>query len=305
MPLHPAGSRYEPMRPEPSVADLTTQPRIPARDDAEQFSEYCRPRRFLDLLAPLGVDVQGARIADLGTGFGSTAIECARSGAREVIAFDANLERLAIVDERAAAAGVRVETRQINLLSPPVEGGEVDVAFLIGVVEYAGLWDETKEPSDLQRQVFQTALSILRPGGVLVFGSKNRIWPRFIVEDPHTHLPLVNVLPRRAADALSWRMRRTPYRHHIHGARKWESLLRETGFRQVRGYRPYFSYQLPVLIPNRPSLRLVSTIRNLPLSDEEARAARGPRWLPKSLLMGLTGDLGLPVSHSVLMLAWK
>jgi SAM-dependent methyltransferase len=293
------------MRPEPFVADLATQPRIPARDDAEEFSKYRRPRRFLDLLVPYGVDVRGARVADLGTGFGSIAIECARSGAREVIAFDANLERLATVDERAGAAGVHVETREINLLTPLEERVEADVAFLIGVVEYAGLWDETKEPSDLQRRVFQTAFSVLRPGGVLVFGSKNRIWPRFIVDDVHTHLPLVNALPRSAADALSRRLRGTPYRHHIHGPRKWESMLRETGFREVRGYRPYFSYQLPILIPDRPALRLVRAIRSLPLSDEEARAARGPRWLPKAVLMGLAGDLGLPISHSVLMLARK
>lgn len=293
------------MHPQPFIADLATQPRIPARDDADEFSEYRRPRRFLDLLAPLGIEVRGARVADLGTGFGSIAIECARSGAREVIAFDANLERLAIVDERAAAAGVHVKTRQINLLSGHPEGLEADLAILIGVVEYAGLWDETREPSDLQREVFQTALSILRPGGVLVFGSKNRIWPRFIVDDIHTRLPLVNVLPRRAADALSRRLRGVPYRHHIHGARKWESLLREAGFSEVRTYRPYFSYQLPLLIPERPTLRLVGALRRLSLSDEEAQAARGSRWLPKALLMGLTGDLRLPVSHSVLMLARK
>jgi hypothetical protein len=140
---------------------------------------------------------------------------------------------------------------------------------------------------------------------VLVFGSKNRIWPRFIVDDVHTHLPLVNILPRRAADALSQRLRGTPYRHHIHGPRKWESLLREAGFNEVRAYRPYFSYQLPLLIPERSALKLVRAIRCLPLSDEEARAARGPRWLPKAVLMGLAGHLGLPISHSVLMLAWK
>jgi SAM-dependent methyltransferase len=280
-------------------------PCIPARDDATELADFHRAQRFLELLGTVGVSVAGRRIADLGTGYGSIAIECARAGAAEVLALDADDDRLAEVRRRADAAGVQLDTRHANLLSPPADLHQADLAFLIGVVEYAGLWDQGESVHALQRSVLATAHTVLGEGGTLVLGSKNRLWPRFAVADVHTRLPLVNVLPRRAADRLSRAMSGRPYRHHVHSPTGWRRLLVESGFRDVRTYIPYFSYQLPILISERPSLKLLKSIAALTLSSTEDAAARGARWRAKAVLMGVAGHLRLPVSHSVVMVARK
>jgi SAM-dependent methyltransferase len=280
-------------------------PWIPARDDAKELAHFRRAQRFLDLLSTIGVTVRGRRVADLGTGYGSIAIECARAGAANVVALDADAERVAEVQGRARTAGVLVDTRQANLLSPPADVSTADVAFLIGVVEYAGLWDEGQPVRALQRRVVSTAHAALREGGTLVFGTKNRLWPRFVIDDVHTHLPFVNVLPRGAADRVSRALTDGPYRHHLHSPGGWAKLVTEAGFREVRLYVPYFSYQLPILITERPSLRLVTTVGTMHLAPEDDAAARGSLWLIKALLMGVAGHLRLPLSHSVLVIARK
>ena len=47
-----------------------------------------------------------------------------------------------------------------------------DVALLIGVVEYAGLWSLDEPVSLLQRRVFETAFQMLAPGGTVVVGRR-------------------------------------------------------------------------------------------------------------------------------------
>jgi 2-polyprenyl-3-methyl-5-hydroxy-6-metoxy-1,4-benzoquinol methylase len=188
---------------------------IPARDDATEFPEFDRGTRFLGVLEEIGVGVAGRTVADLGTGFGSTALAAARAGATRVLALDANEERLAVVVERAARGGLDVEVVRGNLLAPPVMAASVDVAFMVGVIEYAGLWGENSPVADLQRQVLSGAWRMLRPGGVLILATKNRLWPKYAVSDPHTRQVGVNVLPRRWAVALWRRRAHQPYRHHI------------------------------------------------------------------------------------------
>lgn len=283
----------------------STHPTIPARDDATEFTTFRRGTRFLALLQELGVSVRDSRLIDLGAGYGSIAIAAARAGAASVVACDINLERLSAVAQRAAHAGVEVEARQVNLLEPQEKIPPADIALLIGVVEYAGLWDMEAPPEDLQTRVFQTAYSALRSGGVLVFGSKNRAWPRFLFKDIHTGRPLVNSLPRALADMLSRRIDGRPYRHWVHTPRGWSRLIRAAGFSKLTVYHPYFSYQFPVKIVERPSFRVISDLRRLRLHRDERAVAMGSLWLPKALLMAVSALAGLPLSQSLIVTAEK
>lgn len=278
---------------------------IPARDDANEFGSFDRGMRFLAALEEMGLTVQGRRVADLGTGFGSIAIAAARSGAERVLAFDSDADRLRVVAERARAADVELETVPMNLLSPSRDLPHVDLALLIGVVEYAGLWDSRSSVVALQRRIFETAHRMLEPGGLLVFASKNRLWPPFVLRDVHTGRPLVNALPRRSADALARLLGKEGYRHYIHSPRGWAGLLHEAGFRSVETYYPYFSYQFPLLIVRRPSVEAIRAIRSRPATEEEAYAALGRLWRLKAALMALGAMLGVPLSHAVIMKAEK
>jgi len=297
-------SADKPGRLDPAAVD-TDGPSIPALDDAGSFPSIDRGARFLSLVETIGVAVAGRTVVDLGTGYGSLAIAAAKAGAAQVIAADANGRRLAEVESRARQVDASVEVIEANLLDHKLDIPPADVAFLIGVVEYAGLWDADRPVEELQRRVFISAHRALAPGGVLVFGSKNRLWPRFTVGDVHTGQPLVNALPRGLAERLSRLLGRRSYRHHIHTPGHWASLLREAGFRSTHLYFPYFSYQFPVFIEEQPSLAAIRPLWTMSLSPEEARVALGRFWLPKALLMAIGGQTGIPLTHSVLITARK
>jgi len=278
---------------------------IPARDDAREFRTFARGTRVLRAFTDLSITVDQQRVVDLGAGYGSLSIACAREGARDVLAVDANQDRLDAIGARSREQQVDVRTRQANLLDPWDDQANADVVFLIGVVEYAGLWDEHADVRDLQRRVFHTALEVLKPGGLLVFSSKNRLWPRFIFKDVHTDQPLVNLLPRSAADAVSRRLSGSPYRHHIRSPKGWASLIASAGFSQVQTFVPYLSYQFPLAIVDRPSFGDIKRVRRLPQNDEERRAAWGRMGTLKAALMAAAGSAGIQMGSAVVATARK
>lgn len=278
---------------------------IPVRDDAEEFSTFRRGPNVLRALTAIGISPRGRRVVDLGAGYGSLSIACAEAGAADVLAVDINHERLNAIAERGAAAGLQVRTRQANLLEPWGAAGDADLVFLVGVVEYAGLWDENGDVSDLQTAVFRAAYDALRPGGRLVFGSKNRLWPRFAVKDAHTRQPLVNVLPRDKADQLSLRHSGRPYRHHVQTPQGWANLIGRAGFDAIETYVPYLSYQFPLAIVKTPSFKDIRTARSIPDTAEERAVAWGKAGTVRALIMASAGAVGVQMGSSVMAVAQK
>lgn len=281
----------------------------PVRDDAREFPSFDRGAHFLNAISGIGVTVQNQRVADLGAGYGSIAIACAKAGAAHVVAIDANPERVSEIAQRTTELGIVIKTAQANLLEP-LSGfidNPVQVAFLIGVVEYAGLWKSDEPVEVLQQRVFEHALQILNPGGVLVVATKNRLWPRYVFRDMHTKQPLVNALPRRVADLLSRKLRGTPYREHIQSPQDWKCLLLGAGFRKVTCYYPLFSYQFPLLVVEKPKLQHVRQLvgQSDALPAEVATSAFGRYRVPKALLMVLSSAVHVPLSSAVIIKAEK
>ncbi len=73
-------------------------PSIPALDDRVELPGVPRGEHFIELLASIGVQVEGRHLADLGSGFGSIAIAAAQAGAASVAALDASADRLQELD---------------------------------------------------------------------------------------------------------------------------------------------------------------------------------------------------------------
>jgi SAM-dependent methyltransferase len=278
---------------------------IPALDDAADYSDVDRGSLFLGALEQVGVSVVGATVADLGTGFGSIAIAAAKRGARGVLAVDVDPDRLSVVRGRARAAEVELETVEGNLLDLPASLGHIDIAFLIGVVEYAGLWDPESSVDDLQQRVLKTGFDALKPGGVLIVGSKNRLWPWFFLKDAHTGRPLVNFLPRQWADSVSRTIGGRPYRHHIHSPQRWARMLQSVGFSSVTCFFPYFSYQFPLFLVARPSFGAIREVRVRLRSMGDTNAAIGRLWRLKAAVMAFGGAAHVPLSHGVILVARK
>ena len=278
---------------------------IPARDDVAELETFHRGDRMMAALREIGVEVAGKRVIDLGAGYGSCAIAAASAGAASVLAVDIHQDRLDVIAARANERGVEVEVRRSNLLHAETLGGEADVVFLVGVVEYAGLWDPGKPVSALQERVFATAYKSLREGGQLVFGSKNRLWPKYVVKDVNTGQPVVNVLPRQVADWLSLRMSGERYRHHIYSPAGWAKLMQQAGFGRVQWFSPFLSYQFPLNIVSRPTARHVREIRRSLSNPEEGKVAWGRLGTARASLMVVSSTVGLPVAHSVVAIATK
>ena len=278
---------------------------IPVRDDAAEGTGVSRGDWLLRALAEIDVRVTDLDVVDLGAGYGSISIAAAVAGARSVTAVDVHSDRLEAIERRSQAAGVLVRTRRLNLLEGWSQAAEADLVFLIGVVEYAGLWDLDAPVSQLQTQVFTTAFDALRPGGRLVFASKNRLWPRFVFRDANTSQPLVNVLPRAAADRVSRRLDGRPYRHHVHSARGWQDLVRSAGFAEARVYTPYLSYQFPLKLADRPSVAAQRAVSRLDLSPEARRLSWGRTGAAKAMITTVCGMANLSVAHGVFVVATK
>ena len=249
--------------------------------------------------------IAGRRVAELGAGFGSIARASARAGAAQVFAVDVQGERVEEASRRARVEGLTVEPVQANLLSPAADLPQVDVALLIGVVEYAGLWSLDEPVSLLQRRVFETAFQMLAPGGTLVVGTKNRWWPTFAVRDVHTGQPLVNALPRALANVLSRRTNGSPYRYHLHSPKGWADLLRAAGFSRVQCLYPYFSYQFPLLAVKKPTFADVGRLRQLDVPPDVAGAVYGRFPRLKAYTMAASAAIGIPVTHGVILTAQK
>lgn len=274
-------------------------------DDATDFRRYDRSAHFLEILKSIDVNLAGKNVADLGTGFGSLAFAAARAGATYTLAIDANPDRVDEVKRRAAEAHLEVDARVANLLLPLEDIPKMDVAFLVGVVEYAGLWDLSQPVETLQKRVIENAYRILSPGGMLVMATKNRLWPAFLIKDIHTEQPLVNGLPRPLADRFSNTISGTPYREHIHTPNHWKHMALDVGFRSVQTYFPYFSYQYPLHLSQRPSLSDYGNLNlgQLPADIRRVAGVRFPRL--KTMIAASTATLGLPVTQSVMIHAIK
>jgi SAM-dependent methyltransferase len=280
---------------------------IPALDDASVVPLSDRGGRFWDTLERIGISIQGRRVVDLGAGFGSLSLAAARRGAAQVVAIDVHHARLQELRRKQLREPGVVYVLRADITSPPLRDGSADVVLLVGVVEYAGLWDHQQSVSDLQRLIIEKAYSILKPEGLLVLASKNRLWPRFALADPHTGDPIVNALPRGIANIITRLRGHGRYRHHIHSPAAWRALAMEAGFSRVQVLYPIFSYQFPLLVTPRPSLAALKVLspRIATMPDSERTVVVGRVWRAKTALMILAHKLRLPLSHSVLVLARK
>lgn len=279
-------------------------PVIRILDDRAKFPAVDRTQYVLKLLREIDVSFEGKRVADLGAGFGSISIALAKGGA-DVVAIDANEQQIEELKRRAATDGVKLEAYVGNLLEDLNFISDAELALMVGVVEYAGMWNDTDAVEDLQVKVLRTAYDSLRPDGTFVLCTKNRIWPFFAVSDVNTGMPLVNVLPRPLAEKVSQRLSGKPYRIYIHSPRKWQDLLEKAGFRQSEVYYPFLSYQFPIGVSRKPSFAEAAALPEPQGPQELARFTHGRFWKLKANAMALAHRIGIPLSQSVVIKAIK
>lgn len=264
--------------------------------------------RFLD--RHLAQGAHGTAV-DIGCGAGSVSRGLV-ARYHSVIGIDQNPDNVALATQLTTESGesnVCYQTGAATAL--PVEDRTVDLALLNGVLEWVGLNDAGEKPQARQRQVLGEVLRVLKPGGHLYLAIENRLHPRTLLRDPHTHLPLVNALPRPLASIISRVKTGKPFQAYIYGHSRLQSLLAEAGFGSSSVYVAFPGYQHPSdYIPIHPKAAALAAIEDIDIPAVEALgrargqamdAGRAVARLRRYARWGLLGVL----AHDFALLATK
>jgi SAM-dependent methyltransferase len=203
--------------------------------DTNSLLAAARGMLLLNVLAAAdrAVDLEGARVVDLGCGFGALSLFFATGGAT-VIGIDPNAERLTVgaIAAREFALPVTFQRGWTEDLVLP--DASADLVVINNSLCYI-------VPRAERRRAVAHVRRILIPGGTVVLRNPSRSW----VLDPFTGLPLVHQLPPKLAQALTRRHRppRSPVRLRTAGGLKRE--LRRGGFSDVKHVRIDRRWWLP------------------------------------------------------------
>jgi SAM-dependent methyltransferase len=189
----------------------------------------------LELIERYGGPLAGRRILDLGSGMGGASVALALAGAAP-LAFEYN---------RAYCDITRLRAARYDLGLPIVNGTGERLPFAGSSFDLAICWDVVEHVQDPE-QLLADLARVLRPGGRALLTVINR----YAFRDPHYHMPLLNWMPRRPAEALIERRGRSKggaafsdrqklSEMHYYTLRSFRRLAARHGFRigDIRGDR--------------------------------------------------------------------
>lgn len=138
-----------------------------------------RKARKISAVVSDHVDLEKAKLLDLGTGSGHIAEEFSKR-ARQVTSVD-------VTDERQVKDGY--DFVQVDGVKLPFDDESFDVVVSNHVVEHV-------PGPDSQATHLHELMRVVRPGGVVYLATPNKLW----LTDPHYRLPFISWLPRKASD---------------------------------------------------------------------------------------------------------
>lgn len=153
-------------------------------------------RAAFDDLLPLAA---GARVLDIGAGWGSIAAPLARRYA--VVAVEGVEERARFLELRRQQDGLtHLRVVRGELQNVPLALGQFDAIIANGVLEWAALLDAPVSPEQVQWRFLDRLRELLAPGGCIYLAIENRFgWPVLRGSADHSGLPYTSLLPRPLA----------------------------------------------------------------------------------------------------------
>jgi ubiquinone/menaquinone biosynthesis C-methylase UbiE len=166
--------------------------------------------------------IEGLRLLDLGCGFGALSVFFARQGA-VVTGIDPIADRLEVGRAVAAEHNLPVEFSQGWMQKLDLADESFDLAIQNNSLCYI------VDRGDRRAALAETA-RVLGPGGLVVIRNPNRWHPR----DQFTGLPLISLLPPRAASRLAERLGRPRSEVRLVSPLEAKRELRRAGFADVK-----------------------------------------------------------------------
>lgn len=190
----------------------------------------------------------GARIIDIGSGWGQIALPLAKLS--HVTALEPTIDRLSFI--RAAARQEHVDRNMCFVRADFLDvqfDTQFDLACCIGVLEWVPKFRDG-DPYRVQVDFLKTACRALAPDGRLILGIENRIGLKYILGavDDHIDAPLVAVYDHELA-ARKWTAQTgKPLRSFTYTRVELTEMLREAGFEHLEFFAAFPDYKLPEAI---------------------------------------------------------
>lgn len=178
---------------DPWLAHMTWRPNFAQWREGRIWQERYQRERIATIAQYAGA-LEGRRILDLGAGMGGLCVALALAGAKPS-ALEYNRAYCEIIHLRAA---------RYNLHLPVINGAGETLPFATATFDLALCWDVVEHVHNPQALLAELA-RVLRPGGQVLLTIINR----YAFRDPHYHLPLINWIPRPAAEWVITRTGRT------------------------------------------------------------------------------------------------
>lgn len=208
-----------------------------------------------DLFFRLNPPAPGARVLDVGAGWGQLSLPLAAR--HEVTALEPTPERLAFIRAAAAQDGLadRIHFVQADFLDLRFST-TYDLIACIGVLEWVP-GHRVGDPRKLQVEFLARARDALSPGGILVVGIENRFGLKYLLgaRDDHLGVPGIAVLDHALADRRWRKLKGEPLRSLTHTRMELALLFAEAGFAIPAFHAAFPDYKLPqVILPAGPEV---------------------------------------------------
>ena len=261
----PAGRRYAAPRPagfrDTPAAELRgliaeVEAGRPWRDAVQQRYAAAKPwlykiitdpsrTAFLPTVLPAGPGL----VLDIGAGWGQISRPLAVT--RPVVALEPVAERLAFLEAAARQDGVHD-----NIAYLEADYLEIDfqdrfaVIAAIGVLEWAGAFQNHTDPQKRQRDFLRKTRGELAAGGSLVLGIENRLGLKYLLGCPDDHLgvPHISNLPADLARPRWQASSGHPLQSFTYSLGELEQMLRAAGFGTLEFFAAFPDYKLPAQI---------------------------------------------------------
>lgn len=183
---------------------------------------------------------------DIGSGWGAISFYLANQF-DEVWSLESVMERLKFQKIRADQEKVsNINFVRSDWLKLPFADNSFDLVSVNGVLEWIGLSDYSKNPQELQTSFLKEVRRVLKPGGCVYVGIENRFaFFYFLGALDHSGIAYTSLLPRKIADAVVRKYRRTgrrysedkrianewpDYRTYTYSWIGYQKLLKKVGF---------------------------------------------------------------------------